>query len=200
MDQKTKHSKSVDLDDFKNQYWLKTELVNFCRQNNLSALGSKQELAQRIEVFIATGAKLKPSTTTRVSSRDSNTPISMTTFVVNYKNDAATRLFFVEHIGEHFRFDAYLRQFTNKNNITKDLTYSDLVDGWLAEEMKRNEPHFKSDISKQFEYNQFTRDFFANENGKSLADAIKAWNVVKTLPGMKTYANYKSTILERKKS
>jgi hypothetical protein len=119
---------------------------------------------------------------------------------VNYKNDAATRLFFVEHIGEHFRFDAYLRQFTNKNNITKDLTYSDLVDGWLAEEMKRNEPHFKSDISKQFEYNQFTRDFFANENGKSLADAIKAWNVVKTLPGMKTYANYKSTILERKKS
>ena len=47
---------------------------------------------------------------------------------MNYKNDAATRQFFIEQIGKHFRFNTYLRQFTQRNNNEK-LTYGDLVVG-----------------------------------------------------------------------
>lgn len=192
MEKKPKLTRSIDLDTFKSHYWLKIELIDFCKDNALSTAGSKQEITHRIEVFITTGSKIKPAPNNSTYHRDSLQPITCDTPVVNYKNDAATRRFFVEHIGQHFRFDAYLRQFTNKNNITKNLTYGDLVNGWLAEESKRNTPHYKSTIAKQFEYNQFTRDFFANEKGKSRTDAIKAWKVLKDLPGAKTYANYKS--------
>jgi hypothetical protein len=200
MEQKPKLAKSISLDAFKNHYWLKMELIAFCKDNGLSATGSKQEISHRIETFIATGRKIKPTPNSSPNTRDSFQPITFDTPVVNYKNDAATRQFFVEHIGQHFRFDAFLRQFTNKNNITKDLTYGDLVNGWLIEESKRNDPHYKSNIGEQFEYNQFTRDFFANEKEKSRSDAINAWKLMKSVSGAKTYAHYKSILSESEKS
>jgi hypothetical protein len=55
----------------------------------------------------------------------------------------------------------------------------------------KKKPDYQSDIGKQFEYNQFTRDFFLNEKGKSQADAIQAWKIVKTQPGPKTYEHYR---------
>ena len=73
-------------------------------------------------------------------TRDSEKPITRKTKVVNYKNDAATRIFFVKQIGRRFYFIDYLRQFTNKNNLANK---------------------------------RFIRDFFLNEKGKTLADAIK---------------------------
>ncbi len=103
-----------------------------------------------------------------------------------------TRKFFVENIGPHFHFNAYLRQFTNKDNMNNKLTYGDLIDGWLNEESRKKDPKHESNIGKQFEYNQFTRDFFKNEKGKTRADAIKAWNIVKKYPGPNTYVFYKS--------
>ena len=198
MERKPKLTKQVSLADLKNHYWLKVELASFCKTNKLSTVGSKPELIQRIEAFISTGRKIKPITNKSVTLRDSQQFINIDTPVINYKNDAATRRFFVEQIGKHFRFDAHLRQFTNKNNITIGLTYGNLVNGWLAEESKRKDPNYKSIIDKQFEYNQFTRDFFANEKGKSQSDAIQAWKMLKTLSGKKTYAHYKSTLKEKK--
>ncbi|HEX4044430.1 MAG TPA: DUF6434 domain-containing protein [Gammaproteobacteria bacterium] len=196
MEQKPKLTQSISLDTFKNHYWLKVELIAFCKDNDLSATGSKQEIIHRIEIFITTGRKIKPAPNSSPGTRDSLQPITFDTPVVNYKNDAATRQFFVERIGQHFRFDAFLRQFSNKSNITKGLTYGDLVNGWLAEESKRNTPLYKSNISEQFEYNQFTRDFFANEKEKSRSDAINAWKLIKAVPGARTYANYKSILSE----
>jgi len=181
------------LEKFKNSYWLKLQLINFCKQSGLSTAGSKKDLEQRIEVFLSSGNKIKPESNKQTGRRDSYQPLTRDTLVVNYKNDTATRLFFIEHSGKHFRFDAYLRQFTNQNNITKNLTYGDLVDGWLKAESQRSDPNYQTRIGEQFEYNQFTRDYFANENGKTQADAIKAWTLVKALPGEKTYANYLAT-------
>lgn len=198
MKRKPKLTKQISLTDFKNQYWLKLELVSFCKNNQLSTYGSKSELIQRIEAFITTGCKIKLIISKPVTLRDSQQSIKVDTPVINYKNDAATRKFFIEQIGKHFRFNAYLRQFTNKNNITIGLTYGDLVDGWLDEESKQNDPNYQSIIDKQFEYNQFTRDFFANEKGKSQSDAIQAWKFLKTLSGKKTYAHYKSALKEKK--
>ncbi len=167
MERKPKLTKQISLADLKSHYWLKVELVSFCKTNQLSTVGSKLELIQRIKTFITTGCNIKPIISKPVTFRDSQQFIKVDTPVRNYRNDAITRRFFVEQIGKHFRFDAYLRQFTNKNNITTGLTYGDLVNGWLEEESKRKSPNYKSTIDKQFEYNQFTRDFFANEKGKS---------------------------------
>ena len=99
MKQKPKLSPSISLEAFKNHYWLKMELMVFCKDNHLSVAGSKQEITHRIEIFLATGRKIKPAPNNTGNSRDSLQPITFNTPVVSYKNDAATRQFFVEHIG-----------------------------------------------------------------------------------------------------
>lgn len=45
----------------------------------------------------------------------------------------------------------------------------------------------KSVIDKQFEYNTYTRDFFADNKGKSLEEAIKCWKYKKQLQGHNRY-------------
>jgi hypothetical protein len=190
-------AKQMNLTTLENHYWLKVELIAFCKANQLPTLGSKVELIQRIKVFMTTGRKAQFKKNRSTVLRDSLQEISVNTLVNHYKNDAATRQFFVKQVGKHFHFDAYLRQFTNKNNITPGLTYGDLVQGWLKEASKRKEATYQSTIGSQFEYNQFTRDFFANERGKSRSDAIQAWKVLKALPGKKTYANYKVALRKR---
>ncbi len=51
----------------------------------------------------------------------------------------------------------------------------------------------KTTIGKQFEYNTYIRDFFADNPGKSLKDAIRCWNYKKSLSG---HHRYESTDLE----
>ena len=70
------------------------------------------------------------------------------------------------------------------------LTYGDLVEGWLDEEEKKKNPDYKSIIGKQFQYNQFQRDFYAAEKGKSREALNKAWKLVRDTPGPATYAHY----------
>lgn len=45
----------------------------------------------------------------------------------------------------------------------------------------------KTNIDKQFEYNAYIRDFFADNKGKSLAEAIKCWKYKKQLQGHNRY-------------
>ncbi|MCG3057036.1 hypothetical protein KZ287_33255, partial [Escherichia coli] len=68
-------------------------------------------------------------------------------------------------------------------------TYRDVVTAWYEEESRKKDPSYQREIGAQFEYNQFTRDFFADptNKGKSRADAIAAWRAVKEQPGARTY-------------
>ena len=45
----------------------------------------------------------------------------------------------------------------------------------------------KTKIDKQFEYNSYIRDFFADNKGKSLEEAIKCWKYKKQLQGHNCY-------------
>ncbi len=181
--------KQITLTDFKNHYWLKSELVSFCRANQLATAGAKEAITQRITEFLAHGTRV-PHTSSTSKKRDSEQPLQPETLVEHYRNDAATRAFFTKHIGKHFRFNSYLRQFTKKANITPGLTYRDLIAGWIKEETRKQIAGNLTPISSQFEYNRFIRDFFANETGKIHADAVTAWNLVKTQPGEHTYQAY----------
>lgn len=193
MEKKPQLTMPITVACLKNHYWLKAELLKFCKAIGLSTVGSKQELIKRIEAFVTTGCKIQPKVN-KSASRDSYKPIKVDTLVKDYNNDVATRKFFVTHVGKRFHFNAYLRQFTDKNNITSGLTYGDLVAGWLDMESKRENPQHKTSIDNQFEYNQFVRDFYANEQGKSHADMVKAWGIVKTISGERTYAHYQSAL------
>lgn len=56
---KPKLDKNISSKDFKDFYWLKKELVSFCKEYNLISSGSKMEIAEGILHFLETGKKLK---------------------------------------------------------------------------------------------------------------------------------------------
>lgn len=192
-------TRSISHEIFENYYWLKSELIQFCREQGLSTIGSKIELATRISVFLATGIKNISSSQRKSKARDGLSLITRSTIVVDYRNDAATREFFVSQIGPRFHFNNYLRQFTNPAKIQFGMTYGDLVDGWLLAYIEKKQSQGKHEIPKQFEYNRFIRDFTANEKGRSLADAIKAWKLIKSQPGPNSYEHYRSMLPKKEK-
>lgn len=47
---------NLKAQQFLDYYWLKEELISFCKENSISAIGSKSELTQRIKVYLETGS------------------------------------------------------------------------------------------------------------------------------------------------
>ena len=150
MEKRPTLSKTTKASDFKNFYWDKQELITFCRQNKIPADGGKIELAERIEFFLSSGGKIQSTRNkTHKIFYDSDQNITLNTPVINYKNDAKTRVFFVSQIGNTFKFNSYLRAFAKQEN-KGNITYGDLVQGY-----KDSLKNKKTTIDKQFEYNQF---------------------------------------------
>src|SRR5689334_9596401 len=95
----SKMHKSITLETLKNYYWLRSELVSYCKKFGLSTTGVKENLLERLENYIKTGEKTGPIKTNHTKQRDSDKTITLTTKVMHYKNDAATRDFFIAQIG-----------------------------------------------------------------------------------------------------
>ena len=180
-------TKEISIHDFKDYYWLKEELQNFCRENGMSASGSKLEISDRIETFLMTGEIKKPLRKSRVNKNEElQSELSLDTVITeNHRCSQDVRAFFKSVIPK-FHFSTYIQNYF-KNNIGK--TYRDVVDAWYEEEERKKDPSYKKNIAPQFEYNQFIRDFFADpkNQGKSRDEAIEAWNTIKKLPGRNKY-------------
>ena len=177
------------ISDLENYYWLKNDLIKYAAAHNLVTSGSKKELEERIRVYLTEGRAVG-SVTSRSKIRDSHGEIHRDTLVRNYHNDAVTRSFFKHEIGKTFKFNTYLRQFTDAANITEGLTYGDLVVGWYAFEQQKKDKG--EQIAPQFEYNQFVRDFYAEHKNASIKEVIAAWNIVKSYKGANTYKVYQA--------
>ncbi|PEA53210.1 cytoplasmic protein [Bacillus pseudomycoides] len=181
-------TRDISIQDFKNFYWLKEELQSFCREHGISASGSKIEITDRIETFLQTGeikkALRKPKSKTQ-SQTQANLSLD-TVITENHRCSQDVRAFFKTIISPKFHFSTYIQNYF-KNNVGK--TYRDVVAAWYEEEERKKDPVYKKDIAPQFEYNQFTRDFFADPNnkGKSRKEAIEAWNNIKGIPGSNKY-------------
>jgi hypothetical protein len=181
----------TNVEVFKQFYWDKKELIAFCKSKELPVQGEKIELSNRIQYFLATGRiDSPPLQIKRLGKWDSEQHITRSTPVVNYKNDAKTKSFFVDAIGSNFHFNAYLRQFSKLPNMNCSLNYGDLVEGWLKFELDKQSLKQKPPLEKQFQFNQFQRDFYAAEKGKNQQQMIDAWKIVRTVPGSATYAHY----------
>ncbi len=176
--------KSISLESFQNYYWLKAELIEFCRDNNLSATGGKKELQQRIIHFLKTGERLVPAKKATNKSTHRRSPITLNARLgESYKNDELNRTFFKSVIGERFKFNVVFMKWVKQNY---EMTYQDAVNEWLKIE-KEKKSGKKQEISPQFEYNQYTRDFFKANPNRKRTDAINCWKYKKGLPGSNKY-------------
>jgi len=188
-------TKSLDSETFKSFYWEKKELLAFCVENKIPAQGTKLELSDRVEYFLNTGAiqpvrdKIKGAW-----SRASAKAITLETPVINYKSDLVTKEFFVAQLGAKFKFNNYLRQFAKTPNMDGSLTYGDLAQGYLSFEANKKSAPQKALIAKQFQFNQFQRDFYACEKGKTRQQFLDAWKLVRSIAGPATYDQYLSII------
>ena len=168
-------------DSFRKWYWLKEELVAFCRDNGLPTNGSKTELTERISYFLDTGKVLCSNTSKRAAAKV--TSLSLDSIIeTDIVCSEVHRAFFKEQIGESFSFNVAFQKWL-KTNAGK--TYREAVAAYY--EILEAKKNTKTSIDKQFEYNSYVRDFFEANKGRSLDDAIKCWKYKKSLPGHNRY-------------
>lgn len=181
-------TKGISIKEFKDFYWLKEELQLFCRENGISATGSKIEISDRIETFLRTGEIIKPIRNSKINTKPQRQEkLSLDTVIMeNHRCSQEVRAFFQTVISYKFHFSTYIQNYI-KNNVGK--TYRDVVDAWYEEVDRKKDPAYKKTIAPQFEYNQFIRDFFADpkNKGKSREEGIEAWKNIKKLPGSNKY-------------
>ena len=143
--------------------------------------GGKIELTERIAYFLDTG-KVKPA---KISKKKSNATINITEnseIEPNFVCSENHRAFFKEHIGSSFSFNVAFQKWL-KSNTGK--TYKEAISAYY--EILENKKQGKTKIDRQFEYNTYIRDFFDDNKGLCLEDAIKCWNYKKQLQGHNHY-------------
>jgi len=71
------------------------------------------------------------------------------------------------------------------------------VEMWQALETKKKDKNFKSTIPASNQYNQYMRDFFADNPDKTIKDARKFWLLKRALPGSNKYERTDLTLKEQ---
>ena len=167
--------------EFLEFYYLKEELVRFCRKNGLPASGGKQELTERIAFFLDTG-KIKAPGTARTRKQNITEITKDSIIESGFVCSELHRAFFKKEIGDSFSFNVAFQKWL-KSNAGK--SYADAIIAY--KEIKAAKKTEKTSIDSQFEYNTYVRDFFEDNKGASLKDAIKCWKYKKSLKGHNRY-------------
>lgn len=177
---------------FRQYYYLKEELADFCRRNNLQATGSKSELSERIAVFLESGKRTRAERKTRkTQSAGEINPnnIIEENFVCSEKH----RAFFKEQVGKSFSFNVAFQKWL-KSNAGK--TYAEAITAYHQILQEKKSAKDKGKIEKQFEYNTYIRDFFAANKDKTLEQAIKCWKFKKSQKGHNKYEDSDLAVLQ----
>lgn len=188
-----------DAATFRDWYWLKAELVDFCRTRGLSYVGSKTEIAERIARHFESdgcsgpGAPPSPSRGEprprgrRVTSRVNWARLKITPETVitdSYTNGPNVRAFFQTQIGPRFRFNIAFMEWMRANC---GKTMADAVQAWLAIERRRKAGE-KAPIPESNQYNRYLRDFFEANPTRSLAEARICWLAKRSRRGPVRYS------------
>ena len=181
MSERPNLSIKLDSKTFKEYYYLKEELIDFCKKNNLQTTGGKIELTERIAKFLDTGERIVENHNTRRTKIVDE--ITLDTIIEdNFVCSEKHRAFYKEQIGKTFSFNVLFQKWLKSNS---GKTYKDSIEAYykILEDKKKN----KTTIDKQFEYNTYIRDFFNDNTDKTLEQAIKCWKYKKSLKGHNKY-------------
>jgi hypothetical protein len=180
--------KDLSVEAFNDYYWLKEDLVAFCRIYGINTSGGKMDIEDRIRTLLTTGEIIaKVENQKFLSDFDwKKSELTLNTLVTdNYKNTENVRAFMKKHIGEHFKFNVDRMKWM-QDNVGK--TLGEAIEAWkkIAERKKRLK--IVNTIAPQFEYNAYIRDFLADNKDKSIKDAIEYWKIKKSKKGDNRYS------------
>lgn len=182
-------TKDISLRDFKDFYWLKEELVQFCRREGIKRSGGKMEIANRIEYYLRTGmeqfetSKHKKKPKSKFDWKNANL-VTETIITDNYKNTENVRAFLKDRIGPQFKFSVRLMNWIKTN---EGKTLQDVIDQWYILKKENKERSLPKSIAPQFEYNTYLRDFLADNPDRSRQDGIELWKIKRTKRGNNVY-------------
>lgn len=158
-------------DDFRAFYWLKEELLQFCREQSIGSQGSKQELAERIAHFLETGEK--KSSVAKSQHRKMPASFTADTIIeVGWRCSEDLRAFFEAEIGSHFHFNQLMRDFIKQEH---GKTLREAMQAWQS----NHAAPVKTAIASQFEYNQHTRDYYEKNPDATRAEVIASWKALR---------------------
>ena len=157
---------------------MKAELQTFCQEHGLSKSGSKAELNERIEYFLQTGEQLARPVKEKRSVRTEELTLE-SLIEENIIFSEVHRAFFKRELGNSFTFKVAFQKWLKANT---GKTYREAIA--IYPEIVAKKPQ---KIDAQFEYNTYIRDFFADNQGRSLQEAIVCWKYKKSLPGSNNY-------------
>ena len=101
--------------EFLEYYYLKEELVCFCRENGLPASGGKAELTERIAYFLDTG-KIKEAKTVRTQKHKVSAITKESIIESDIVCSEIHRAFFKREIGESFSFNVAFQKWLKSNS------------------------------------------------------------------------------------
>lgn len=154
--------------EFRSWYWLKSELLTFCRSEGVNATGSKPYLADRIAAHLDGAALHIPTQPPRNGTMPNEFTLE-TVVGEGWRCNRALGEFLRSQCGSGFRFNAIVR---NLIHTQPGVTLADVVNSYLA---GATSGRLAADIPVQLEYNRHTREFYANNPGASRQQVIEAW-------------------------
>ncbi len=173
--------KNMDADLFLSFYYLKEELIDFCRLNRLSAQGGKIEITDRIAHFLRTGERKQHTVKRAVQRKRTLSELSLNSIIEkNIKCSEVHRTFFKNQIGPTFRFNVRFQNWLKENSGKK---YSEAIEAY--QNILNDKTPTK--IDRQFEYNTYIRDFFDDNKNLNLQQAISCWKFKKSQSGHNKY-------------
>ena len=191
----------ISVTDFKEFYWWDCELNEFCRDHGLVSTDRKTAKEARIIRFLqgqataddfrSTAKKrsytvlspLPPQKKSCLESRGEE-PTLDTIICEDFKFNQKNRDFFLRQIGDHFKFTAHIGAYV-RSNYGK-ITYRDFIKEW-ENDLAHRKAGYKPPIMASCRYNQFIRDYLADNEGASFSDAVAAWKEVRDKRGDQKY-------------
>ena len=175
-------TKNLSNEAFRSFYYLKEELVTFCRESGLPTSGGKVEITSRIAHFLESGEIMEPVKKSRAAKPAIGVLMESTAIEADFVCSEVHRAFFKTKIGSQFSFNVAFQKWL-KANAGK--TYAQAAEAYyqILEDKKKG----KTTIDKQFEYNTYIRAFFEDNKARSLQDAIVCWKYKKGLRGHNGY-------------
>ncbi len=188
---------SMSVEEFEDGYFYAAELKGFARQLGIPVgRRHKLELEALIRDFLRTGIVPSAESVPHRRSGEKRDKLAPESIVRNYVDDMRTKNFLRDLI--HVRAPSlkdksgqwyWLNDWRRKQlQSAKRITYADLANRLL--ELARTEGRLPRIPSARF--NNFITDFRADpvNKRKSRAEAVAAWECIKSVPGPKTYQAY----------
>lgn len=155
-----KLDKTISIKDFKYYYWLKEELIVFCREIGINSSGGKIDISNRIVKYleigeIVTKSELKSKKSKSKFDWNNEKWDSHTLITDNYKNSENARGFFKKMIGTNFKFNV---EFMNWMKSNAGKTLGDAIEKWRTIAEQKKDKNQKTVLTRA-EENKITNTF-----------------------------------------